>query len=319
MMKKLLLLSAFLCLGVAQVDAQKKAKKPKKGTTTIIATNDPVESLNHKMIFGDVQRVQEEVEATLQESDRTQKNPEGQIRHYDTYKIYMHTGEELFLEHTSNEFRVMLALKKPESTTQTDFSYDSQNFTGSSRNKFYFVAPTTGVYTLLATSMDSEKSGAYKIVKTLYAPGAVEAELEPEFAKQFRNLLGHKKKAFKEITGEKIKKDKNDKTNGLERFNSNFELVTGKTGTVVLENSGQTANFKSVLLETDNPEEAKTFFEKMKKQLQILTRAWSEQLPSENIFSASTEKEIVSLNLVNEEFKKKKEVKQIYKVQFTCN
>jgi hypothetical protein len=199
MMKKLLLLSAFLCLGVAQVDAQKKAKKPKKGTTTIIATNDPVESLNHKMIFGDVQRVQEEVEATLQESDRTQKNPEGQIRHYDTYKIYMHTGEELFLEHTSNEFRVMLALKKPESTTQTDFSYDSQNFTGSSRNKFYFVAPTTGVYTLLATSMDSEKSGAYKIVKTLYAPGAVEAELEPEFAKQFRNLLGHKKKAFKDL------------------------------------------------------------------------------------------------------------------------
>jgi hypothetical protein len=57
----------------------------------------------------------------------------------------------------------------------------------------------------------------------------------------------------------------------------------------------------------------------MKKQLQILTRAWSEQPPSENIFSASTEKEIVSLNLVNEEFKKKKEVKQIYKVQFTCN
>ena len=98
MMKKLLLLSACLCFGIAQVDAQKKSKKQKKGPTTIIATNDPVESLNHKMIFGDVQRVQEEVEATLQESDRTQKNPEGQIRHYDTYKIFMHAGEELFLE-----------------------------------------------------------------------------------------------------------------------------------------------------------------------------------------------------------------------------
>ncbi len=309
--KILTLLCVLLCFAT---HAQKK-KTTKKTPTTKSVVVDSTELLNRNQLTTGVPQVQDEIEATLTGKDKT-ASQNGEKRFYDSYKLFLHQGEELTLEHSSNNFRVMLALKTP-SKDKEEFSYDSKPYSGFSSNKFFIVAPATGTYTLLATSMDAGQTGKYKIQKIIAAPNAVEAQIDPNFAKQFKILTTLRIDNFKGITGEKIKKDKKDKSVGQEKFKSSFELVTGRGSLIIQENGGTASNYKSVLFESESEDEAKAYFAKIKNQLQVLVRSWAEQTNTDNNYSASTDKDIITLSVSNTEAAKKK--KAVYSVNFVYN
>ena len=303
----------LLCLMLYFGTHAQKKKTNKKTPSTKIIPVDSTEILNRNQLNNGIQQVQDQVEANLSVKDKF-SSQNGEKRFYDSYKLFLHAGEELTLEHSSSDFRVMLGLKTP--TNKQENSYDSKSFSGTSYNKFFFIAPATGTYTLLATSMDAEQSGKYKIQKTIVAANTVEAQIDPQFSKQFKELTTSKAENFKNITGEKIKKDKKDKTIGQERFKTSFELVSGKLGMILQDNGGTTSNYKSVIFESETEEEAKQYFEKIKKQLQVLVRSWTEQNNTDNNYSASTDKELITLSILTEERKKKK---MIYLVNFVYN
>ena len=309
--KLLALLCVLLCFAT---HAQKKKTTKKTPTTKSVAV-DSTELLNRNQLTPGVPQVQDAIEASLTGKDKT-ASQNNEKRFYDSYKIFLHQGEELTLEHSSDNFRVMLALKTPSKDKQ-EVSYDSKPYSGFSTNKFFIVAPATGTYTLLATSMDAGQTGKYKIQKTIATPNAVEAQIDPNFTKQFKLLTTLRTDNFKGITGEKIKKDKKDKSVGVEKFKSSFELVTGRSSMIIQENGGTSANFKSVLFESESEDDAKAYFEKIKKQLQVLVRSWAEQTNTDNNYSASTDKDIITLSISNTEAVKKK--KAVYSVNFVYN
>lgn len=306
-------LLTLLCLVLSFATYAQKKKPSKKTSKTKIIVVDSTEILNRNQLNSGMQQAQDQVEASLTGKDKF-SSQNGEKRYYDTYKLLLHAGEELTLEHSSDNFRVMLGLKTPANKQEN--SYDSKPYSGSSYNKFFYVAPTTGTYTLLATSMDAGQAGKYKIQKTITLPNAVEAQVDPQFSKQFRALTASKTENFKSITGEKIKKDKKDKSVGQERFKTSFELVTGKSGIILQDNGGSTSNYKAIIFESENEEEAKQYFEKTKKQLQVLVRSWTEQNNTDNNYSASTDKDLITLSIASEERKKKK---VFYLVNFIYN
>ena len=310
-MKLKLLILLSVCLSFA-TQAQKK-KTAKKIPQTKNVAIDSTELLNKNQLNSGMQQAQDQIEASLTGKDKF-SSQNSEKRFYDTYKLFLHAGEELTLEHSSDNFRVMLGLKTP--TNKQENSYDSKPFSGTSYNKFFYVVPATGTYTLLATSMDAGQLGKYKIQKIITVPSAVEAQIDPQFSKQFKALTSSKTDNFKNITGEKIKKDKKDKSVGQERFKTSFELVAGKSAMILQDNNGATSNYKTMIFETENEAEAKQYFEKMKKQLQVLARSWTEQSSTDNNYSASTDKDIITLSISSEERKKKK---VFYMVNFVYN
>ena len=310
-MKLKLLILLSVCLSFA-TQAQKK-KTAKKIPQTKNVAIDSTELLNKNQLNSGMQQAQDQIEASLTGKDKF-SSQNSEKRFYDTYKLFLHAGEELTLEHSSDNFRVMLGLKTP--TNKQENSYDSKPFSGTSYNKFFYVVPATGTYTLLATSMDAGQLGKYKIQKIITVPSAVEAHIDPQFSKQFKALTSSKTDNFKNITGEKIKKDKKDKSVGQERFKTSFELVAGKSAMILQDNNGATSNYKTMIFETENEAEAKQYFEKMKKQLQVLARSWTEQSNTDNNYSASTDKDIITLSISSEERKKKK---VFYMVNFVYN
>ena len=302
-----------LCLMLCFATQAQKKKTNKRTPQTKIVTIDSTEILNRNQLNNGTQQAQDQVEASLTGKDKS-SSQNGEKRFYDTYKLFLRAGEELTLEHTSDNFRVMLGFKTPANKQEN--SYDSKPFSGSSYNKFFYVVPATGTYTLLATSMDAGQSGKYKIQKTITVPNAVEAQIDPQLSKQFKVLTASKTENFKNITGEKVKKDKKDKTVGQERFRTTFELVTGKSCMILQDNGGTTSNYKSTIFESESEEDAKQYFEKTKKQLQVLVRSWTEQSNTDNNYSASTDKDLITLNVTSEERKKKK---MVYLVNFIYN
>ena len=310
-MKLKLLIFLSVCLSFA-TQAQKK-KTTKKTPQTKNIKIDSTELLNRNQLINGMQQAQDQIEASLTGKDKF-SSQNSEKRFYDTYKLFLHAGEELTLEHSSDNFRVMLGFKTPANKQEN--SYDSKPFSGTSYNKFFYIVPTTGTYTLLATSMDAGQSGKYKMLKSIAAPNAVEAQIDPIFSNQFKALKNARVDNFKVITGEKIKKDKKDKSVGQERFKTSFELVAGKLAVILQDNDGTTSNYKTTILETENEADAKQYFEKVKKQLQILVRGWTEQNNSDNNYSASTDTDIITLNISSEERKKKK---VFYMVNFVYN
>lgn len=317
-MKKVLFLSGLILLSLTTF-AQKK-KPTKKAVPSKTISVDSTELLNKNQIKNTIQQVEDYVEASLSTKDLS-SNQDGLKRYYDSYKITLHAGEEMTIEHSSANFRVMLGLKSPNKQQKTEFSYDSNPFTGNSYNKFHFKAPTTGTYTLLATSMDAGQLGKYSIKKTIYTTSAIESQVDPELTQNFKNLLASKKNNFKDILGEKQKKDKKDKAvdkaAGQERYNAKAEIIKGKPAIIIVDNGGQTANYKSVVFESESEDDTKAYFSTLKKQLQVLTRSWLEQPATDQYFSASTDQDILTINISSVEDKKKK--KKLWQLVFTLN
>lgn len=307
---KLLTLLCFVLCFAANAQKKKPSKKTAQTKNVVV---DSTEILNRNQLNMGMQQAQDQVEASLTGKDKF-SSQNGEKRFYDTYKLFLHAGEELTLVHSSDNFRVMLGIKNPANKQEN--SYDSKPYSGTSYNKFFYVAPTTGTYTLLATSMDADQAGKYKIQKTITLPSTAEAQIDPQFSKQFKILTASKTDNFKSITGEKIKKDKKDKSVGQERFKTSFELITGKSGMILQDNGGSTSNYKTIIFESENQEEAKQYFEKIKKQLQVLVRSWTEQSNTDNNYSASTDKDLITMSISSEERKKKK---VFYLVNFMYN
>jgi hypothetical protein len=159
-------------------NAQKK-KSTKKAPSTKVAKIDSTELLNKNQLKAGISQAKDILEASLTPKDQT-ANQNGEKRFYDAYKLFLRAGDELFLEHSSANFRVMLSLKTPAKDKQ-ELSYDSQPFQGNSFNKFHYVAPATGTYTLLATSTDAGQLGKYRIEKTITTANAIEANLDQTF------------------------------------------------------------------------------------------------------------------------------------------
>lgn len=317
---KVKLLFTLFCLTFCFVTNAQKKKSTKKAPSAKIAKIDSTELLNKNQLKAGISQAKDILEASLNPKDQT-ANQNGEKRFYDSYKLFLRAGDELFLEHSSANFRVMLSLKTPAKDKQ-ELSYDSQPFQGNSFNKFHYVAPATGTYTLLATSTDAGQLGKYRIEKTITTANAIEANLDQAFAKQFKALVAARKDNFKSITGEKLKTDKKevkkDKTAGVERFKTSFELVAGKPAQIIQENAGQASNFKTVLLETENEEEAKTYFEQLKKQIQVLSRNWTEQSNTDVAYSSSSDTDFVTLK-VNTIPPAKKKQKPLFQVEFVYN
>jgi hypothetical protein len=290
---------ALICVMSCFASHAQKKKTTKKTPQSKTVSIDSTEILNRNQLNNGTQQVQDQIEATLTGKDKF-SSQNGEKRFYDTYKLFLHAGEELTLEHSSDNFRVMFGLKTPNNKQEN--SYDSKPFSGSSYNKFFYIAPLTGTYTLLATSMDAGQFGKYKIQKTIVFPNAVEAQIDPQLSKQFKALTASKIENFKSV--------------GQERFKTTFELVTGKSGMILQDNGGTTSNYKSVIFESENEDEAKQYFESTKKQLQVLVRSWSEQSNTDNNYSASTDKDLITLSISSEERKKKK---MVYLVNFVYN
>jgi hypothetical protein len=120
--------------------AQKK-KTNKKTSQKKIVVVDSTEILNRNQLNGGIQQVRDQVEASLTEKDKS-SSQNGEKRFYDTYKLFLRAGEELTLEHSSDNFRVMLGFKTPMNKQEN--SYDSKPFAGASYNKFFYVVPITG-------------------------------------------------------------------------------------------------------------------------------------------------------------------------------
>lgn len=314
------LLFFFISLTFCFTTLAQKKKPAKKAPPVKVSKIDSTELLNKNPLKVGAQQANDVVEASLTGKDLS-ANQNGEKRFYDSYKLLLHAGEELFLEHSSSNFRVMLSLKTPAKDKQ-ELSYDSQPFNGNSINKFHYVVPVTGTYTLLATSMDAGQTGKYKITKTITTPSVIEAGLDQSFANQFKALEKSKKVNFKNITGDKIKKDKKeekkDKSAGLESFKTSFELVAGKSAFIFQDNGGQTANYKSILLESENEADARAYFETLKKQLQVLTRNWTEQANTDANYSSSTDADFITLK-INTIPPVKKKQKQLYQVEFVYN
>ncbi|NBB26680.1 hypothetical protein [Cellulophaga sp. BC115SP] len=317
-MKKVLFIGGILLLSITTFAQKKKA--PKKGNSKTTVAVDSTNLLNVNPLKPNQSQSEDYVTASLISKDLS-SNKNGQKQYYDSYKITLHAGEEMIIEHQSSDFRVMLGLKSPSKSVNTEFSYDANPFSGNSFNKFHFTAPTTGTYTLLATSMDAGQVGRYSIRKTIYAPNALESKVDATLSKNFKALLASKKGKFKDILGEKIKvarKEKAmDKATGQDKYNTKAELLSGKAGIIVLENEGQSVSYKSVLLESENEEDVKNQFQQLVKQFQILTRSWLEQPSTELSYSASTDQDMVSLNISSTEDKKKK--KKLYQLNFSLN
>ena len=306
-------LLSLLCLMLCFATHAQKRKTNKRTPQTKSVSIDSTEILNRNQLNTGMQQTQDQVEASLSGKDKS-SSQNGEKRFYDTYKLFLHAGEELTLEHSSDNFRVMLGFKTPSNKQEN--SYDSKPYSGTSYNKFFYIVPTTGTYILLATSMDAGQYGKYKIQKTIAVPNAVEAQINPQFSQQFKALTTSKTENFKNITGEKIKKDKKDKSVGQERFKTTFELVLGKSGLILQDNGGTTSNYKTTIFDSESEEETKQYFEKMKKQLQVLVRSWTEQNNTDNNYSASTDKDLITLSISSEERKKKK---MVYLVNFIYN
>ena len=121
-------LLALLCVLLSFATHAQKKKTTKKTPTTKTVAIDSTELLNRNQLTAGIPQVQDIIEAMLTGKDKTasQKNEK---RFYDSYKIFLHQGDELTLEHSSDSFRVMLALKTP-SKDKEEFSYDSKPYSG---------------------------------------------------------------------------------------------------------------------------------------------------------------------------------------------
>ncbi|MFC0184153.1 hypothetical protein SAMN04515674_102310 [Pseudarcicella hirudinis] len=277
-----------------------------------LSSADSTERLNLHKINPNTSTAIDEVTAFLSQNDRSTVNQQGEKRFYDTFRIFLNKGEEVAIEHKSSDFRVMLSLVSP--LKKTEFSYDQAVFAGNSKNTFYYIAPVTGIYTLFSTSADPAKSGRYSLKKTITRAEAQPGESSNPLADKLNRLIYHRKNKFSDVIKEKLKEEIET---GEQRiyFQSSFELIDGKQGTVIVENGGSAFIYKSNLLEATTKSEAESFHKELSSKLRSYAQSknWeientSAEIPS---FYAASETESISLDL--------REVKGKFLVIFSCN
>jgi hypothetical protein len=121
-MKKVLFIGGILLLSITTFAQKKKA--PKKGNSKTTVAVDSTNLLNVNPLKPNQSQSEDYITASLISKDLS-SNKNEQKQYYDSYKITLHAGEEMIIEHQSSDFRVMLGLKSPSKSVNTEFSYDA--------------------------------------------------------------------------------------------------------------------------------------------------------------------------------------------------
>jgi hypothetical protein len=270
------------------------------------APPDSTERLNMHKTNSTVKEAVDEVKAVIGVNDRSNTNAEGEKRYYDTFKIFLNADDEVTFIHQSNSFRVMFSISSPD--RKTDFTYDSQQFEGTSSNTFFYKPKSSGIYTLFASSADPNKTGGYSIKKTIKK--APKENYNNPFALSIKELLDLRKNKYQGMMGEKLSEKE-----GKYVFDSKYFFVPNKKGEIIIEDGGKVYTYQSVLFEGNTEAEVQQYFNDLANKLIAYARAkdwFSEPLDakSKSIY-ISSETDMITLKL--------KPLNGKYAVLFICN
>jgi hypothetical protein len=267
---------------------------------------DSTERLNMHKTSSTVKEAVDEVKAVIGVNDRSNTNAEGEKRYYDTFKIFLNADDEVTFVHQSNSFRVMFSISSPD--RKTDFTYDSQQFEGTSSNTFFYKPKSTGIYTLFASSADPNKTGGYSIKKTIQK--AKKENSNDPFVLSIKELLDLRKNKYQGMMGEKLSEKE-----GKYVFDSKYFFIPNKKGEIIIEDGGKVYTYQSVLFEGDTEADAQQYFNELANKLVAYARAkdwFSEPLDAKSkTMYISSETDIITLKL--------KPLNGKYVVLFVCN
>jgi hypothetical protein len=267
---------------------------------------DSTERLNLHKTSNTIKEAIDEVKAVIETNDRSNTNAQGEKRYYDTFKIFLNADDEVTFVHQSPDFRVMLSFSSPDK--KTEFSYDSEEFEGKSRNIFFYKPQSTGIYTLFASSAEPNKTGKYSIKKTI-TKSEKETSTDP-FVLSIKKLLDLRKNKFQSMLGEKLSEEK-----GKYIFDSKFFFVPNRKGEIILEEGGKVYTYQSMLFEAPTEAEAQQYFNELANKMNAYAKAkdwFAEPLDDKTkSFYISSETDMITLKLNPSNGK--------YSVLFICN
>jgi|GEM_PF-2277559 len=296
----LFLLLALLSLsGFAQKPkARKPAKAPKKSAA--LAKAQPIAVTLDLSLLADGQPVAfDSTSGILVSTDAVNLNDEKQKRYFDRYALTLRQGDLLLVEYASENFRVMLGLEYPKDASgKTAFAYDSLKFDILSKTLFQFNVPATGVYTLLLTSAEPQKIGAYKVRKFLLPPKLVTPVAGADFCQKLTFLMAQGLLDFNRLQGKKTKTDK--KTGLVETYQSTYQVVAGQSTDIVRDYDLGKTKFNATLAEFNKKEEALKALETYAAQLRACTPGWQYETLEGDTFkeiSAATYADFLSVSM----------------------
>jgi hypothetical protein len=267
---------------------------------------DSTERLNLHKTSSMVKEAIDEVQAVIGTNDRSNTNAQGEKRYYDTFKIFLNADDEVTFVHQSKNFRVMFSISSPD--RKTDFTYDSQQFEGTSSNTFFYNPKSTGIYTLFASSADPEKTGGYTIKKTIRK--AKKEDSNDPFALSIKGLLDLRRNKYQSMMGEKLSENE-----GRYVFDSKFFFVPNKKGEIIIEDGGKVYTYQSILFEGTTEAQAQQYFNELANKMNLYAKAkdwFAEPLDDKTkSFYISSETDMITLKLNNLNGK--------YVVSFICN
>ena len=253
---------------------------------------DSTERLNMHKTNSTIKEAVDEVKAVIGVNDRSNTNAEGEKRYYDTFKIFLNVDDEVTFVHQSNSFRVMFSISSPD--RKTDFTYDSQQFEGTSSNTFFYKPKSTGIYTLFASSADPNKTGGYTIKKSIQK--AKKENLNDPFVLSIKELIDLRKNKYQGKMGEKLSEKE-----GKYTFDSKYFFVPNKKGEIIIEDGGKVYTYQSILFEGDTETDAQKYFNELASKLVAYARAkdwFSEPLDAKSkLLYISSETDIITLKL----------------------
>ncbi len=294
----LLLLTTLL---VFNAHAQKaKAKRPVKSAKKVSVKAPGLAPDLDRTLLAEGQAVAlDTVRGTLATTDAANQNGEGQKRYFDRYTLTLRQGDLLLVEYASEAYRVMLGLEPPGGGGTAVFSYDSVKFENVlSKHLFRFPVPTSGVYTLLLTSADAQKTGAYRVRKFILPGKLVMPPATSEFCQKLTFLLAQSQLNFDRLMGRKTKTDK--KTGLVETYQSVYEFTPGKPTEIVRDYDLDKTKFNATLAEFNKKDEALKALETYAAQLKTCTPGWKYETLEGDTFkeiSAATYADFLSVSM----------------------
>ncbi|MFN8344332.1 MAG: hypothetical protein U0X91_04990 [Spirosomataceae bacterium] len=137
---------------------------------------------------------------SLSTTDPVQTNAEQKIRYFDKYIIEAQKGQTAVFEAESDAFRVMMGMQSPDG--KTIFGFDPTTpFDEYSFHRFVFQVPANGTYFLYVTSADAQKTGDYRVLKSIITPATAFFAVETPFAERLKQLIALRKLNFETIMG----------------------------------------------------------------------------------------------------------------------
>lgn len=238
----------------------------------------------------------------LTATDPVNTSGEGQKRHVDRYALTLRQGDVLLVEYASEAYRVMLGLEPPKELGgggKAVFGYDSLHFDNVlSKTVFQFEIPAAGVYTLLLTSADPQKTGAYKVRKFLLPASAITPMVNADFCQKLTYLMAQSRLDFNRLQGKKTKTDK--KTGLVETYQSKYEMVPGKPTDIVRDYDLNKTKLNATLAEFSKKEDALKALEQYAAQLKTCVPGWEySQLEGESFkeISAATYADFLTVSM----------------------